>query len=398
MLRRARWGTFLTYALAGLLCGVWVTRLPALATEFGIAEGRVGVGVLVWGLGALAAMQGLRGVLARAGSRASLRTALPLTAVAFALVALAPGYGTLLVALALFGMAFGVTDVAMNAQGGAVERAYGRPVMNGMHAGWCVGAMTGGLYGSLTAALGLGFTPAMLSVAVTALPVALALRSTYLADPGDAQATTEGRRARLPLAVYLIGALAFIAFMAEGSIADWSGLLLHGELGASEALAALGYPLFETAMLIGRLVGDRLRTALGTRRLLVAAGLGTAVAMTAVVLAPAAPIALAGFFLAGLAICTVVPITMSVAGTIAPGQATAAISQVGMMGYGGLLLGPVVVGFLSEATSLRAGLAVVIGLALIVALGARFVPINRRARISVAAAEPAAAERAPVAA
>ena len=41
-------------------------------------------------------------------------------------------------------------------------------------------------------------------------------------------------------------------------------------------------------MLAGRLVGDRLRTRVGTRRLLTYAGLGTAGAVATVVLAPTA--------------------------------------------------------------------------------------------------------------
>ncbi|MFD0851305.1 MFS transporter, partial [Actinomadura adrarensis] len=66
MLFRARLGTFLTFALAGLLTGVWVARMPALATKFGTSESEIGIVVLVWGVGALLAMQGLRTVMARA--------------------------------------------------------------------------------------------------------------------------------------------------------------------------------------------------------------------------------------------------------------------------------------------------------------------------------------------
>ncbi|SEF79366.1 Predicted arabinose efflux permease, MFS family [Thermomonospora echinospora] len=390
MLFRARLGTFLTFALGGLLCGVWVARMPALTDKFGIGPGAAGMVLLVWGVAALAAMQGLRGVIARVGSRAVLRIAAPLAAATAALVALAPSYPLLLAAIAVFGMAFGVMDVAMNAQASVVERAHRRPLMSGMHAGWCVGAMTGGLIGALTAFAGLSFTQTLLGAALAALPAALALGRTYLADaPAAAAGPQAGERGRLPLAVYLIGALAFIAFMAEGAVADWSGLMLHDELHAAEWVAALGYPLFESAMLAGRLVGDRLRTRLGTRRLLVTAGAGTAAGATVVVCAPAVPMALAGFFLTGLMVCTIVPTMISLAGTTAPGRSSAAVAQVGAMGYGGLLLGPVIIGFLAEATSLRVGLGMIVVLALLIAVGARLLPIAADADL---AAEYALAE------
>ena len=388
MLFRARWGTFLTFTLAGLLTGVWVARMPALASKFGTSEGEIGIVVLVWGLGAVVTMQALRGVMARAGSRAVLRAALPLTSLSFAAVALAPGYGVLLGAVVLFGMTFGITDIAMNAQGSVVERAYGRSVMSGMHAGWCVGAMSGGVFGVATAAAGLGFTTTVLSAALLSLPAGLALGRTYLPDPSrpaGAAASGTGREARrMPAAVYLIGVLGFIAFMTEGTIADWSGLLLHEEMGAGEAVAAAGYPVFELAMLLGRLVGDRIRMRVGTRRLLTGAGIGTALGMTVVVLAPGPAVAIAGFFATGLVVCTVVPTTISLAGTADPDRPAAAVAQVGAMGYGGLLLGPVVVGFLSEATSLRVGVGTVVVLALLIAGGARLVPL--RTSVDAAAA------------
>lgn len=390
-LTQARQGTVLTFALAGMLCGIWVSRTPALAAKFGLTEGDVGVAILVWGIGAIVAMQGLRGVIARLGSRTVLRVAAPLTGVALALVALAPSYGLLLSAVALFGMSFGLTDIGMNAQGSAVETAYRRPVMNGMHAGWCAGAISGGLLGALTASAGMSFGQTLLGGAIIGLPVALLLGRTYIAD-APATAPVKGRR--LPLAVYLIGVLAFAAFMMEGSIADWSGLFLNKEVGAGEAVAALGYPAFEAAMLTGRLVGDRLRTRLGTRRLLTYAGLATAGSVGVVVLAPATPFAMVGFVLTGLSVCTVVPTTISLAGSLAPGRSAAAVAQVGALGYGGLVLGPVVVGFLADASSLRLGLGVAIVLGLLIAAGARFAPA-RRLTVVPAAHEP---ERLPVAA
>ncbi len=382
VLTRARLGTVLTFALAGMLCGIWVSRTPALAGRFGLSDGAVGLAILVWGVGAILAMQGLRGVIARAGSAAVLRAAAPLTAVSMTVVAVAPSWPLLLVAVAVFGMTFGLTDVGMNAQGSAVERSCGRPVMNAMHAGWCAGAISGGLLGALSAAAGLSFAQTLFGGGLLALPATLAIGGAYLPDAApdgttDGAATAAAPRTRLPLVVYLVGGLAFAAFMMEGSIADWSGLYLNRELGAGEAVGALGYPVFEAAMLTGRLAGDRLRTRVGTRRLITYAGLGTAVAVAVVVLAPTPLVALAGFMLTGLAICTVIPTTISVAGTIVPGRSAGAVAQVGAMGYGGLVLGPVVIGFLADVSSLRVGLGVAAVLGLVIAAGARYVPMRR---------------------
>ncbi|ROO83289.1 fucose permease [Actinocorallia herbida] len=391
MLFRARWGTFSTFALAGLLSGVWVTRMPALKDTFDLGAGSVGVVLLVWGLAAIAAMQGLRAFITRIGSRAVLRVSTPATAAAVALLGLAPNFGTLLGAVALFGMAFGLTDVSMNAQGSVVERAERRPMMNRMHAGWCVGAMSGGLLGAATAALGWSFGAAVLTVGIVALPLALALGGTYLPDPPAEAAAGAGRR-RLPGVVYLIGAITFLAFMAEGAVADWSGLLLHDDLGATQAVAALAYPAFEAAMLLGRLIGDRARVVLGSRGLLTAAGTGTFAGMLVVLFAPGVPVALAGFFLTGLMVSVIVPTMISLAGTAAPGRSAASVAQVGAMGYGGLLLGPVLIGGIAEGTSVHAGMAIVLVLSVAIVLAVRRVPMRASADIAAAPAPRSDAE------
>ncbi|GAA3565051.1 MFS transporter [Nonomuraea rosea] len=371
-LRSARYGAVLTFVLSGLMVGTMTVRIPALTDKLGLSEATVGAILLVWGLGALVTMQSMRRVMARVGSRTVLRAGGPLTAAGLVAVAFAPDLPLLMVAVAFFGMAFGMVDVAMNAQGSTVEQAYGRPLMNGMHAGWCVGAIAAGGLGSLAIALGLPFTANVALVGLVSLPVMVLLGRTYLPEPPVAAGTTAARR-RMPPIVYLLGAIMFFAFMVEGTVADWNGLYLRDELGAPEALAALGYPVFEVGMLVARLTGDRLRTRFGVRGMLTVSGVATAGFFAVVLGASGALVAVFAMFFVGLGVATISPLTLSLAGTAtdAPGPA---IAQAGAMGYAGLLLGPVVIGFLSDATSLRTALGIGVVLGVLIALAARLLP------------------------
>ncbi|MEU8385344.1 MFS transporter [Streptosporangium sp. NPDC048865] len=382
-LRAARTGAVLTFVLAGLLCGSMTVRIPALSDRLGLSEASVGLVLLVWGLGALVTMQSMRGVMTRFGSRSILRVAAPLTAATLALLAVAPSFPLALAASGLFGLAFGAVDVAMNAQGSTVERAYGRPLMNGMHAGWCVGAISAGLLGTAAIAAGLSITVHLTLVALLALPVAILVSRSYLPDPVTAARPLDhpagGRgaaRRRMPPVVYLLGAIAFCAFMVEGTVADWNGLYLRNTLGAPEALAALGYPIFEVGMLAGRLAGDRVRARFGARGMMIASGLATAVTFGAVLTAPTAPIALSAMLFVGVAVATVSPMAMSLAGG-ATGDPGPAIAQTGAMGYAGLLLGPVIIGLLSDLVTLRAGLGLAVVLGVLIAVAAWFLPRSR---------------------
>ncbi|MFI6739776.1 MFS transporter [Nonomuraea sp. NPDC050451] len=382
-LRSARYGAVLTFVLGGLMVGTMTVRIPALTDKLGLSESTVGAVLLVWGLGALVTMQSMRRIMARAGSRAVLRIGGPLTALGLVAVAFAPNLPLLMVAVAFFGMAFGTVDVAMNAQGSTVEQAYGRPLMNGMHAGWCVGAISAGALGSLAIAVGLPFTANVALIGLISLPVMVLIGRTYLPEPPAAGNTTAARR-RMPPIVYLLGAIMFFAFMVEGTVADWNGLYMRNELGAPEALAALGYPVFEAGMLIARLTGDRLRTRFGVRGMLTVSGVATAGFFAVVLMAPAALVAVFAMFFVGLGVATISPLTLSLAGTAtdSPGPA---IAQAGAMGYAGLLLGPVVIGFISDATSLRTALGIGVVLGVLIAAASRFLPRSEPATLTPAA-------------
>ncbi|GLW06159.1 MFS transporter [Microtetraspora sp. NBRC 13810] len=378
-LRTAHIGAILTFALAGLLCGTFTIRIPALSDGLGLSEGAIGSVLLAWGLGALVTMQSMRRVMTRAGSRAVLRIGGPLCAVALVPLAFAPGLPWLLASAALFGLAFGAVDVAMNAQGSSVERAVGRPLMNGMHAGWCVGAISAGLLGTLAIATGLPYPVHLALTAALVLPLMVVVGRTHLPDgPRGAGRRVARAARRMPPVVYLLGVIAFCAFMIEGTVADWNGLFLRDVVGASAAMAALGYPTFEAGMLAGRLSGDRLRTRMGDRGLLFASGLGTAATFTVVILAPAPLAALGGMFLVGLCVATISPMALSLAGTSGAAPAPA-IAQTGAMGYAGLLLGPVLIGFVSGHASLRVAMFAAVLLGLVIAVTARFLPAGRTA-------------------
>jgi MFS family permease len=394
-LSRARLGALSTFFLAGALCAVWTVRMPALKQKLDLSDAQLGLEVLGWGVGALITMLIAGRIIGRHGSRRVLRLALPGTAACLALVGLAPNFTLLIVTGLAFGLCFGLVDVSMNTQASTVERRYGRPLMGGMHAGWSLGALTGGLLGAGTAWLDLDFTAALCLVAALCVPAILAIGPLYLSEgalprlatssAAESAPTAEtvspngarARRPRLPLLVYLFGAIVFCSYLAEGAVADWSGVYLRDSLGATEVVATFGYPMFEASMFLGRMFADRLTVRFGARTLITASGLAAAAAFLLVVLAADPVYALAGFALVGLGVCAVSPLAMSLTGAAGGAHTERAIATASTLGYSGLLLGPVSIGFVSAATSLRIGYAVVIGVCVAIAVGATFVPRAR---------------------
>ncbi len=139
----------------------------------------------------------------------------------------------------------------------------------------------------------------------------------------------------------------------------WSGVYLRQTLGLSALLGGSGVAVFYGAMAAGRLGAAWTIGRLGNRRTLLGAGLLTAGGMALALATREPPLVVLGFLVVGLALSAVVPIAFSFAGDLAPGRAAGAISVVTTLGYGGFLMGPVLVGGLAELFGLRAALGTI---------------------------------------
>jgi len=153
--------------------------------------------------------------------------------------------------------------------------------------------------------------------------------------------------------VLVIALLAFVSFLVEGALLDWSALLLVTTRMVAAARGGVGYMLFSIAMTTGRLTGDRAITRLGDRKVFLLSGL-TAVCGFAVLLASQyTPLALAGFVLIGLGAANIVPILFRRAGNQREMPAPLALAAATCAGYAGLLAGPALVGFIAHSVGLR---------------------------------------------
>ena len=137
-------------------------------------------------------------------------------------------------------------------------------------------------------------------------------------------------------------------------MANWSGIYLRQALDLPALVGGSG------AMAAGRLATGWAVARLGNRGTLLGAGLLTAAGMALAFATTLPALVVGGFLLVGLAISGVAPLAFSAAGDVAPNRAGAAVLVLTTFGYGGLLLGPVVIGGLAELVGLRTSLGTII--------------------------------------
>lgn len=367
-LRRDRMAIAALFLVNGAVFGSWATHIPVVKAAHGLSPSVLGLALLALAAGALTAMPACGVAMARFGAR----RVLGVTGLAFsgllALLPVMPHTAGLFVALFLFGASGGAMDVAMNAHGSAVEHQYGRPILSSLHGMWSLGGLTGAALGGL----GLALLPAAIEAAVLAIIFAgIVLAAVRHIQPRLIAAADDGPKLALPdRRTVAIGAVVMAAFMAEGALLDWSAVYLREALDVPASSAGLGFAVFSGAMAISRFLGDRIRRRVGPV-MLVAGGALLAAASLALGIALNHPlVAIPAFGLAGFGLANVAPIGFSTAGAGAADNPAHAVAAVATLGYGGILIGPVMLGFVADATSLSGALSLTVGLCLLIACGA----------------------------
>lgn len=354
------------FAMNGALYGMWAARVPAVAERFQLSHAVLGGLLLLLAAGAILAFPFAgRAADNRGAAKMTLWLALG-NLIGLILIGLAPSLWLVAPALLIFGATHGAMDVTMNTWATEVDRTMKRPVMSTFHAMWSLGAGIGAITGYLAVRSEMGPLGHFLAAGIP-----LSLLFLWLSDikwqsdihPG----ADHGPVFTLPKGMLLfVGLMAFGAAMGEGALADWSAVYMIDIVQVTEADAALGYTVFSVAMVAMRLTGDLVIRRFGPVATARAAG-ATAFLGTLLVVGIASPTStLVGFALMGLGYAVIIPIAFVRAASdpnMSPGRA---ISSVSTLSYGGILLGPPVIGFVAEATNLRFGFALLAALALLI--------------------------------
>lgn len=364
--------TRLIFLISGIGMASWAPMVPYIKARLGLDDASLGLVLLAFGGGSMLSMP-LVGLLThRYGNRKVISVAGLLLCVAIPLLAIVPNVLTLTVTLLYFGAMLGAVDVAMNAHAVEVERRDGRALMSGFHGLFSIGGLVGAALMSALLALGLPLSVGALAIALLLALIVLSQCGNLLSRVDDV--ARQAVKFRLPRGLLLLlGMLCFVSFLAEGSMLDWSAVLLRDFRGFSAASAGIGYACFSVAMAGGRLAGDGVIARLGPVWTVRIGASVAAIGFLLVAMATWPPVSLFGFVLIGLGASNIVPVMFSAAGRL-PGSAPAiSIATVTTLGYAGLLSGPALIGFLAHASNLPVALAVVAGLLLLVAGAARIV-------------------------
>ncbi len=352
-LRSAANATRIAFIANGLAFASWAPIIPFAKANTGVDEAALGLLLLCLGIGSVISMPITGWLCARHGTRPMILISAMIMACALPFLAYLVTYWALAITLLIFGASIGTLDVAMNIHAAEVEKRSERALMSGFHGMFSVGAICGAGFVTLMISYGVAPLIATLCVTGSVIIAILWVQSHYLITKSDAP---EPFRPPSGIVKWL-ALLAGIAFLIEGAIMDWGALLMIERAVFSMEQAALGYIAFSITMVIGRLSGDYVVPRIGRRAILLGGGTLVVLGLIAITTLPSPTLNLIGFAVIGLGAANLVPVVFSAAGQQSDMDPNMAVASVTFVGYAGILLGPAIIGFGAQYTSLPLAMA-----------------------------------------
>ena len=363
------------FFILGIVFATWASRIPSVKAQWHLSDGELGTLLLGMPVGSLLVLPLAGWLTARFGSRTILIIAGIMYSLTLPALALLPNTWTLGLSLMLFGAGGDLINIAANDQAVELEKRCGRSIMSSFHALFSVGGMVGAAVGGLMYQQNVSLLAHFAGIAAFTMLISVGFYRFLLAT-----ALHESKHTPLFVrpdrAILGLGVIGFCVMLGEGSMADWSSVYLTGLLPEGSPWTTAGYTAFSLAMAAGRFGGDWITNRLGSRRILIVSGLLSGSGLLLALLVQQPIVVIVGFACVGLGFATVVPLVYSAAGqsgVMSPGMAIAAVSTVSYLGF---LAGPPLIGWLSEAFSLRWALLWVVALSFMISILARRKPVS----------------------
>lgn len=340
-----------------LALGGWLALIPAIKESLGLSKGQLALALIGMPLALIPCLQFAGRVIAALGQRRTIRMIFPVQAAAMCLPLLAWSGPTLFLSLACIGAAMAFIEVAMNAYAGRLEKQTGAMIMNRCHGFWALGLFAGS--GVMALMGGEALLPVQMALAFTSAVFGIWVSFQLPPLDGDEVTTAPPRRPirALPPALIFIGLFMFFSTLTEGAMADWAAVYLAERLDSPGARAGIAVTIFSAFMAGGRFLGDWLKSQLGAvalARLLTSCGIA---GLLLLVLPLPLWMAYPGFALVGFGIAVAYPLGVSAIAALDDTYEASNIAIMATVALCGFLVGPPMIGFLSEAFSLSVGLA-----------------------------------------
>ena len=341
------------FFFTGICFASWASRIPDIKMQLGLNDAELGAMLFFLPVGSFLGIPISGSLTSIYGSNRMLKIAAIIYPLSLTLIGTITQTWQLGICLFIFGMAGNFYNVAVNTQAVVLSKLFEKSIISTFHGFWSLAGFVGGLIGGLFVAKQITPIYQFMFVALISI-IYLVFAHPYLM-PSEKNKQPLNKMWNKPSALMLqFGFIALGNMICEGMMFDWSGLYFQKVALVPNEYRTMGYICFMACMTIGRMFADILINYWGARKQLMLSGLLVTVGLIVAVIMPGMIISAIGFMLVGFGVSSVIPTIYGTVGrSAAPGQASIALASVSSIGFFGFLIGPPIIGFLSQAIGLR---------------------------------------------
>jgi predicted MFS family arabinose efflux permease len=368
LMKKARFSIGILFFICGLNFATWATRIPDFKSILQLSDAQLGTVLMGLPIGSLVSLPIAGWLLTKYASKWISIMAVVMYVIVIPSLSFMDSAISLFVGLFFFGMAGDIMNIAMNTQVVSLEAKMNKIIMSSFHAVFSIGLMAGAFIGGILEKEHFSTTEHFSLIAFSnVVLVPFSIRNLLTDKP--IQDENKPKSSLFNLGSYLI-ILSFIAFcgmLCEGAMADWISLYFKEFMPNSSFPITIGFSSFAAAMVLGRFLGDKISLKYGVSTILILNGLFVGIGMLITLLFASIYFKITGCFIIGLGISTIVPLIYSQAGSQKDIMPSIAIAGVSTIAYIGFLLGPVLIGYLSDFVGLDKALYLIVILGFIAA-------------------------------
>jgi fucose permease len=354
---------------AAMMClAMALNFLPVYLTTFSDAFGPSS-GLTTEQLGRIPAVMFLSFIIAilitgpladRGNAKLIILSGLMTTAAGLGLMAFAPSYAFLLLAVAIMGFGAGVLDMILSPIVAALQPERRSAAMNWLHSYFCIGAVTAVLIASI--ALKWDISWRMVALGLIIAPLATFLLFMRLTLPPLIQEHVQ--RESMPTLIrqpYFIACMIaiFLGGATETGLSQWLPAFAEQGLGYSKEVGGFALAGFSVGMALGRMAAALLHERIPAVSLMLGCCAVTVVLFFVISFAPNPAIALTAAIAAGFSGSCLWPTMLAISADAYPQGGATMFSVLTAAGNAGCSLIPWLVGIVSAHSNLHIGLLTV---------------------------------------
>jgi fucose permease len=361
--RKSRIANAVFFFISGFGYAAWASRIPTIRTNFQLSDSMLGALLFAMPIGLLCTLPVTNYLL----SRNSSKKIMLIGSVFFNGVLCLTGFVTqvwqLFIILFCFGSSRNLLNISMNTQAVSVQKLYrDKSIITAFHGIWSIAGFSGAALGYILVSSGVGIQWHFPIVGIVMIAITLYQYPHTIAAPPDTQ--KHKKLFALPdRSILNYAIIVFICMACENTMYDWSGVYFQKAMKTSQSVATGAFAVYMIMMTLGRFAGDRIVNRIGVKKMLLYNSMLLTTGFVLVVLLPYPFTGILGFILIGLGISCISPLFFGLAGKSSLYSSSSSLASISSISYLGFLAVPPLIGFISEATSIRISFGIIAVLA-----------------------------------